>query len=96
MADVARADLAFSRVAAITVCVCLETGGDGLAGAGGLVTRGTTVRRAPFAAIVGGVVKLHIKALDELDGKSVHRRLGRLCVLVTNCTHNLITICELV
>ncbi len=87
MADVARADLAFRRVAGITGGVCIYARRDRLAGARGRMTRRTSLGWASLARIVCGVVKLHVKALFESRRKRTHRRRCRIHFVVTDRAH---------
>ena len=67
-----RSDVALGRMATVAITVSCDADRDRLARARGRVAMSTSVRRPAFSGLVGGVVKFHIKALDELDRKSVH------------------------
>src|SRR2546423_1267489 len=90
MANAARADLLVRCVTPVTVCVGLQSDRDGLSGARGIVTSGATLCRTAGAAVVGGVVELHIEALDKFRRERLYRRVARLCIGVADSTHCLV------
>ena len=75
MTYIAGADLAFSCVAAVAVCVGSYPGRDGLPGVPLAVTRRASITRPAFATGVGVVVELHIETLDKGRRKCFHRRI---------------------
>ena len=87
VADIARADLALGSVAREAVIVGLDADGDRLARTGRGMTMSTTRRRPPFSVVMGRVVKLHVKALAEFDGKGLDGRRGGVELVVADRAH---------
>ena len=94
--DVARADLALGRVTRVARRVSLKADGNRAARTARLVTRGAALGRSARAVVVRGVIELHIKAFEETDGKSFHRRRRCAEIFVTDRAHRLFFARELI
>lgn len=96
VANGARTDLALGGMTTIAIIVGSDADRDRLAGARGIVAVSASVRWPPFSGFVRGVVKLHIKALDKLNRKCVHRWRVRLGIFMTDRADDLILVGKLV
>ena len=83
-------------MAAIAIIVGRDADRDRLARARGRVAMSTSIRRPAFSGLVSGVVKFHVKALDELCGESIHRGRRGLGVLMTDRADDLVFVSKLV
>lgn len=96
MTIVARADIAFGRVAGKTSRVCIDSGGNGLCRALRFVAGGTALNRATCAAFMSGVVKFHIELFIKPNWKGLHRRRSGLQIVVADHADSGLRICKFI
>lgn len=85
----ARADLALRRVTAKTVVVRCKRRRNMPSRAREIVTRDASLSRSRFAAVVSGMVELHVEALDERRRKGLDLVRVHADILMTDRAHRL-------